>query len=205
MKATKDIYDIENPDRQLCLISGCANLQRNHGKKVWGKYCDKHHKDPVLRCQRVKARELHREMVKSEIAGRGIERRRNIKIGKIYPMACSKCGHIKSKEGYPSGSGNICNICTNARSRNNALKRQYGIGQGEYEAILTQQGGVCSICGELPSGDKSLSVDHCHTTGDVRGLLCGKCNMGIGLFSDDLDLLASAASYLVNSRLKKVV
>ncbi len=66
-----------------------------------------------------------------------------------------------------------------------------------YNKMFEEQNGCCSICGTYQSSDKrNLDVDHCHTTGKVRGLLCHNCNVGIGHFSDDIDLLLSAVSYL---------
>lgn len=81
------------------------------------------------------------------------------------------------------------------------LKRLYGIGVAEYEAMFTSQGGVCAICGNPPSGNGSrqvhLHVDHDHSSGKIRQLLCHKCNMGLGAFGDDVDLLRAAVEYLI--------
>jgi len=68
----------------------------------------------------------------------------------------------------------------------------------DYERILTEQNGACSICGtDQPGvGRLRLVVDHCHATGRVRGLLCSNCNAGLGYFRDNPSLLASAISYL---------
>jgi hypothetical protein len=74
------------------------------------------------------------------------------------------------------------------------LTRNYGITVREYETLLTAQGARCKICGII--SNKRLQVDHAHATGRVRGLLCHKCNKGLGLFREDLTILASAALYL---------
>lgn len=82
------------------------------------------------------------------------------------------------------------------------LRYNYGITSEEYDAMLEAQGGVCAICkrpetGKHQSGNtKSLAVDHCHTTGKIRGLLCGDCNRAIGLFEDDVSRLGAAIAYL---------
>jgi hypothetical protein len=71
----------------------------------------------------------------------------------------------------------------------------------EYLKLLESQLGKCAICRgvELRKGKKiRLSVDHCHTTGKVRGLLCGNCNRAIGLLKDDSSLLLKAVLYLQN-------
>lgn len=78
---------------------------------------------------------------------------------------------------------------------NGDLLRKYGITLSEYESLLEEQGGVCAICASPPT-TKRLAVDHCHTTGEVRGLLCERCNRGIGLLGDSLERVESAARYL---------
>ena len=57
------------------------------------------------------------------------------------------------------------------------------------------QGPACAICGR-PQGKKKLAEDHCHETGRRRGKLCSRCNMGIGSFEDDVELLRNAIRYL---------
>lgn len=76
------------------------------------------------------------------------------------------------------------------------LKRKYGITLEEYNDILIQQGGCCAICGYVPHPDQNFPVDHCHDSGRVRAILCPKCNLGLGNFNEDPDLLEAAAEYL---------
>lgn len=64
-----------------------------------------------------------------------------------------------------------------------------------YEELYAAQNGKCAIC-NTTFVDKTPCVDHNHTTGEVRGLLCTTCNAGLGLFKDDLALLYSAKHYL---------
>jgi hypothetical protein len=82
--------------------------------------------------------------------------------------------------------------------RNYNLRAKYKIDSDKYAEILRLQGGKCGICGdsECASGNHFLSVDHSHTTGAVRGVLCLRCNTGIGQFKDDPALLRAAAAYL---------
>jgi hypothetical protein len=70
-----------------------------------------------------------------------------------------------------------------------------GFTETQYINWMRKQNGVCAICHEAPNG-VYLCVDHCHITGEIRGLLCHACNVGIGKFSDDPNLLRRAIEYL---------
>jgi len=74
------------------------------------------------------------------------------------------------------------------------LESVYGISQKQYEIMLARQGGLCAICNIKP--DKTLCVDHCHETGQVRGLLCNSCNSMLGFSKDSPRRLEAGAVYL---------
>lgn len=78
------------------------------------------------------------------------------------------------------------------------LKSRYGITQEDYESKLKTQNNACAICSSVSPGDKDVyfHVDHCHDTNTVRGLLCNKCNLGLGYFNDKIENLISATKYL---------
>jgi predicted nucleic acid-binding Zn ribbon protein len=76
------------------------------------------------------------------------------------------------------------------------LRYLYGLSLDEYEAMLENQGRLCAICRTDQWGPKGPQVDHCHTNGHVRGILCTSCNNGLGRFRDDTDRLRSAIAYL---------
>lgn len=81
--------------------------------------------------------------------------------------------------------------------RDRYLRRQYGITEAEYQAILEHQGGVCAICQRPPKVGKNLHVDHDHRSGVVRGLLCVVCNVDLlGRRDKDPSLFRRAAEYL---------
>ena len=69
--------------------------------------------------------------------------------------------------------------------RRSHLKRKYGMTIEEYDAMLEAQGGGCYICGRPPREDISLHVDHAHSTGRVRGILCFRCNNALADFQED--------------------
>lgn len=92
------------------------------------------------------------------------------------------------------------------RNRGYYLKSNFGITQERYDEMFKAQGGVCLICGKPETSmsnvgrPKALAVDHDHKTGEVRGLLCNKCNAGIGHFDDNESLLLKAIRYLTRKR-----
>ena len=105
---------------------------------------------------------------------------------------CKTCHRKAGREYWTSGNG-----------RNTRLSR-YGITIDDYNLMYAEQNGCCKICGihalEMTDAKSFLSVDHCHETGEVRGLLCDSCNMGLGKFYDNIDNLLSAVEYLKLSR-----
>lgn len=92
------------------------------------------------------------------------------------------------------------------KKSNHSLKAQFGITRDEFDTMYEDQNGECKICRKkcLPRGLKkdynhkseTMHVDHCHATGAVRGLLCGTCNTGIGMFNEDIETLNSAIEYI---------
>ena len=77
---------------------------------------------------------------------------------------------------------------------NDKLKK-YGLSEDDYAIMLENQNGSCAICGD-PQGARALAIDHDHATDEVRGLLCTKCNLGLGYFNDSAQLLENARMYL---------
>jgi hypothetical protein len=77
---------------------------------------------------------------------------------------------------------------------------KYGLSHEEYLRILDDQGGRCAICKTDQFRDSRPVVDHCHKTGNVRGLLCHKCNAGIGMFGEEISYVACALQYLEKSK-----
>jgi len=75
------------------------------------------------------------------------------------------------------------------------LRSSYGITLEEFGKLLVAQNGKCGVCGTETPGGTGWHLDHSHTTGGVRGILCTKCNTGGGLFNDDPDLLRKAVEW----------
>jgi len=139
---------------------------------------------------------------------------------------CRKCSENKDLSLFPTASDCLdgrkwtCRVCINSRrsnirledpnahnskrrdytssevGRSSYLNKQFGITLNDYNVLFEYQGGLCAVCRKPEVQGRSLSVDHCHTTLEIRGLLCRNCNLGIGHFKDDWNLLIKAACYL---------
>ena len=83
------------------------------------------------------------------------------------------------------------------RTKGYDLKRRLGLSLDGYNALVQNQNNLCAICHGPETFNGSLSVDHSHDTGKVRGLLCTNCNRGLGHFKDSLLYLKSAIEYLM--------
>lgn len=90
------------------------------------------------------------------------------------------------------------------RVRKSNLKLSYNLTEEDYNSMLLAQSNGCAICGtNTPTGKwKVFAVDHCHITGEVRGLLCNECNRGMGLLGDSEERLRQAADYLKAHKVK---
>lgn len=117
---------------------------------------------------------------------------------------CSHClreydiSHFAFKKQASDGYCGHCRTC----ARDSALRSKYGISLKDYETMLVEQGSRCACCNKhisecLRKGEINLHVDHDHTTGKVRGLLCCNCNTLIGKLKDDIDTAARVISYLI--------
>lgn len=81
--------------------------------------------------------------------------------------------------------------------REGVMRRDFGITVAKYDEMLASQNGRCAVCfTDTPDGKGRFHVDHCHSTSKVRGLLCHRCNTGLGLFRDSPDALSRAVEYL---------
>lgn len=141
-------------------------------------------------------------------------------------MTCSvekELCEFPPRSNYAHGVGNKCSPCLEAmrqaklvrrrahdrarraikphkmpplKAREYYIQRMYGIGLAEYDDMMLRQGGVCAICFGVNANGNRLCVDHCHTTGRVRGLLCRPCNQALGLLRDSKQQITNALAYL---------
>lgn len=137
---------------------------------------------------------------------------------------CTVCKQQKSfsdfynRKASEDGKAYRCKVCDNHAVRQYRRKNQknwsqiqkranrlhkHGITQDQFDKMYIQQNGKCNICNceldiNLPPKDtkRVCVIDHCHTSGTVRGLLCTKCNQALGLFNDNVNSLKKAIQYL---------
>ena len=119
-----------------------------------------------------------------------------------YQTKCKECQKSLAQISYAENKPKVLarqksNYCPK-RERNKKLLKDYGIDIAQYDAMLKSQKGKCGICGSSDPNHNSgqFVVDHCHTTGNVRGLLCGECNFMLGKSKDSIKVLQSAINYL---------
>lgn len=129
-------------------------------------------------------------------------------------LTCKTCGReaVRSTKDkvYPNRPDPLCPKCRQKYIRSelgvyeryvHMIRYSKGITEEQLREMMDQQRGACAICEiDLYAPDlkeeRSCNVDHCHESGTVRGLLCTKCNVAIGMFKDNIDLLYAAISYL---------
>lgn len=136
-------------------------------------------------------------------------------LGTPYEYVCDTCGQSHAAVVSSGPDKRRCDGCVrevfNARARakwrEGHLRRTYGITVAEYKSMLRAQGGRCGICATPEPGGRhdTFAVDHDHLTGQVRGLLCDRCNIGLGYFKDDPDTLRAAIDYVGRDRQLRIV
>lgn len=112
---------------------------------------------------------------------------------------CITCGKVRSISQfyYRKSRGKFeatCTPCNDLRRRRKARSRLYGLKPGDFTQMLEDQDHMCAIC--FTPISHGASLDHDHKTGEVRGILCHNCNVGLGQFEDNPDLIHQAYMYL---------
>lgn len=141
----------------------------------------------------------------------------SVHLSAAYPT-CSKCGNAVPKSRLSRFRSSLCKRCSyqSARAwkaqnpkawdrsaRKSHLKTKYGITPAQFDEMLRNQNGRCAICMDEVAGDSRgfrPHIDHCHSTGRVRGILCSRCNKGIGSLRDDAEIVQRALSYLMEHK-----
>lgn len=118
------------------------------------------------------------------------------KSGSIYVYKRKQCKACRVIETRAWAKANP--VQANKHRKKIKLKYRYGLCYDEYKKQLELQDNKCPIC-KVSFAELSINnvhLDHCHTTGNIRGILCFKCNRGLGFFDDDTERMKLAATYL---------
>ena len=131
--------------------------------------------------------------------------------------SCPICGELKERSEFykwksrQDGLTAYCKPCFTERnakwSKDNpekaksaaiatSRKIRFNISREDYQQMLVDQDNLCAICKKEVAWE--AAVDHCHTTGKIRGLLCRNCNLGLGGFKDNIETVRKAIEYVKN-------
>ncbi len=204
---------------RICIRVANAVYSRNNQDRVKAsrkKYAAKF-PQRVLAAARFSQRRLVLERKEARIAaGKPLLEPRETDDGR----RCSSCRRRKPKDQFRPNAGHYdglscyCRECANRKAREDAkkpsmksyrrrymkwydLKKNYGLTREDFDALVTKQDGKCAIClDELKLGTGGCGVDHEHSTGTIRGILCRLCNVGIGHFRERPELFIRAIEYL---------
>ena len=102
------------------------------------------------------------------------------------------CFPVYTNSTGQSGRRHKCKTCRNAYNYERKMVTFYGITKEKYDAMYAECAGTCMTCG----ADDELVIDHCHTTGKVRGLLCHSCNVALGHAKDSATILRNMLTYI---------
>lgn len=151
-----------------------------------------------------RSRERSKKWRDKNIEKSRISTRKHYHSNKEYYAKKRRARYLKHREDELQSAKNKHNINKDI-PKDNRLKRLYGMTIQDYYSLLEMQNNVCAICfkQETILDNKQgiirrLAVDHCHETGKIRGLLCYRCNIGLGKFRHSIQILENATKYLNN-------
>ena len=148
--------------------------------------------EKLIRCTR-----CHKEKTLDQMS---VDSRRIHKISSWCKECRRKTAQQWQKNNPEKVKAQIRSTPSYESQRNYMYKTRYGITLGTYNTLLEEQRGACAICRKVV--DYLLHVDHCHESGEVRGLLCASCNSYLGKIGDDVETLHRAIMYIQKERTK---
>lgn len=143
-------------------------------------------------CQKCGITQLFVEFYKNKLCAGG------------YDTTCKSCMKLQARTYYKENKKEVLTRINNGwlDQKARVLKEKYGMTLDDYKFLHDEQEGKCKLCNSykelLADRTDQLVVDHCHSSGKVRGLLCQHCNMALGLFKDSINTLTNALEYLKN-------
>lgn len=192
--------------QETCFVEGC---ERPRARKPDGRFKGRRcvmHRD---RWETYRSEELPDRTKPTEGIVKTCSVHGDLQINDVFIARSGKHKNSRYKQGYIFYQCKQCQkekhkIYSNANKskiKSTDLLRTYGITIEQYNEMLEDQNNRCGICGneetsKIKGITKSLSVDHCHTNGNVRQLLCSSCNYGLGNFKDSVEILEKAILYI---------
>jgi len=181
----------------------CAKYYREHRGEALARSRKRQHEHrEEVNSYNVKYRAEHREKVRAYDAKSKLKHREEVLAREREYYHKNRDRELAHRKKYRAEHLEEClarsaeyNLKHHKEQRDKALMKNYKITNEDYERMFAKQGGVCAICGSLPNG-RDLSVDHDHTTGRIRGLLCINCNTALGHLKDSLIILEKMTDYL---------
>jgi hypothetical protein len=185
-----------NMNNKLCLAPFCPNPKYFNKNKTYG-YCTPH----IRERSRYKIKS-YKELLplwaftRCKIHGLlNYDQTYNHKCkGKIIRFLCKLCKKSYINSRYDPVHQKSINDIKYQKKRDRELRCVYKISRSELNEMIEKQNNLCKICLLPPL--KILHIDHCHKTGLISGLLCHKCNAGLGMFKDSINNLNRAIEYL---------
>lgn len=187
--------NVRKPQRQLRYVEGMCFVLSCPFPRGKGIYCDKHH-------ERERARHQAAPFRQKKLQKNRALRQHRIDAGLCYECAgpplenskvCARC--LERRRLSRVRNGRTPRNTENRQSRKSIVTKKVATLAERYPGRFNHS--ACAICGSAPKGKKKvLALDHCHSTGELRGLLCSACNVGLGFFRDNAKLLRSAIKYL---------
>lgn len=167
-------YRTSRKPREDCSVEGCARPHESRG------YCGTHYR----------RWRIHGDAGTADLLAKPYD-------PTLTEKQCTGCGEVKPLSEYHrvSRRGQYvarCKPCRNDEIRAIQLRSRYGLSRQEYEAMVASQNGACAVCGST----HRLCVDHNHTTGAVRKILCDSCNVALGRVGEDPSRLRALADYI---------
>jgi hypothetical protein len=187
---TKPVRQSDLPSEREC--KKCHEVQPLN-EKFFRRHTHGYHHTCRM-CRRKYAKDYY---CNKNVVRRPYVRRENMTKNRV----CRSCKETKPlTEDFFSkhDKGGFLHVCVGCIGVSEAC-RKYRLSRAEYDEMYRDQGNGCAICGESDVGKRSgfnLSIDHCHSSGSIRGLLCSRCNLALGYLRDDADLAEKAAAYL---------
>ena len=226
VKALHQFTEMDLPTSRQCSICGIERPISNYSVDAGGPFlrsrrcraCEKSQGAAWRSANRPAIKEKHKRNIRSfDPAAAKLLR-------DAHPTMVQKCSLCKKEKPFPDfclsrsrkiGLSSVCRPCTKIKSeewrkkyperftsvvrRRNRLKK-YGLTDAAFKALLSSQGSKCAVCrDEISEGSFRCHVDHDHDTGAVRGILCNKCNAGIGMLQESADVVRAALEYLLRA------